>query len=114
MMNVNEIIIQIRQALQNMNVNKVILFGSWATGNQNIDSDIDLFIVTNDDFIPDSFSRKMEIKLRISSALSSLRKHSDIDLIVHTKPMFKQFVSLNSGFKRELFETGRVIYEADN
>ena len=110
----NEIIFQINLSLQHLNVNKVILFGSYAKGTQSDDSDIDLLVVTNDDFIFDSFAQKMEIKMKIASALNSLRKFTDIDLIVHTKPMYEKFIQLNSGFKNEILNSGSVIYEANN
>ena len=110
----NDIIVQINQALKNLNVNKVILFGSYAQGTQTDNSDIDLLVVTNDNFVFQSFAQKMETKLKIAGALNSLRKIADIDLIVHTKPMFKKFVQLNSGFKNEILNTGSIIYEENN
>ena len=109
-----DIISQINFSLQHLNINKVILFGSYAKGTQTDDSDIDLLVVTNDNFIFESFAQKMEIKLKIANALNSLREYADIDLIVHTKPMFEKFIQLNSGFKKEILSTGSVIYEANN
>jgi predicted nucleotidyltransferase len=106
----NEIIAQIKLSLQHLNVNKVILFGSYANGTQSEDSDIDLLVVTNDSFVFDSFAQKMEIKLKIANALNSLQRIADIDLIVHTKPMYEQFIQLNSGFKKEILSTGAIIY----
>jgi predicted nucleotidyltransferase len=113
-MTTNEIIAQIQLSLQHLNVSKVILFGSYAKGTQSINSDIDLLVVTNDNFLPESFAKKMEIKLKIASALYTLRKTADIDLIVHTKPMYDKFIQLNSNFKREILSTGTIIYEANN
>ena len=110
----NEITNQINLSLRHLNVSKVILFGSYAKGTQSDDSDIDLLVVTQDDFFFESFAQKMEIKLKISNALNSLRKHADVDLIVHTKPMYEKFLQLNSGFKKELITSGSVIYEANN
>ena len=110
----NEIITQINLSLRHLNVSKVILFGSYAKGTQSDDSDIDLLVVTHDTFVFDSFAQKMEIKLKIANALNSLRKHADIDLIVHTKPMYEQFIQLNSSFKKEIISSGSIIYEADN
>jgi predicted nucleotidyltransferase len=110
----NEIISQINLSLQHLNVNKVILFGSYAKGTHSIDSDIDLLVVTNDNFVFESFAQKMEIKLKIANALNPLRKFADIDLIVHTKPMYDRFIQLDSGFKKEILSTGSIIYEANN
>lgn len=113
-MSKNEIISQVNLSLQHLNINKVILFGSYAKETQSDDSDIDLLVVTNDNFVFESFAKKMEIKLKIANALNSLRKFADIDLIVHSKPMYDRFVELNSGFKKEIFSSGSVIYEANN
>lgn len=110
----NELIKQINYSLRNLNVGKIILFGSWAKDCQEKNSDIDLLVVTHDDFIFESFSQKIETKRKFTKALQPLRKFADIDLIVHTKPMFEKFLELNSGFKREIIDTGIVIYESNN
>jgi len=110
----NELIKNINLSLQNLNLSKVILFGSWANDTQTNNSDVDLLVVTKDEFIFQSFEQKMETKLKIAKALNAIRKFADIDLIVHTKPMFEQFILLNSGFKNEIFNAGKVIYEANN
>jgi predicted nucleotidyltransferase len=109
-----EIIDQVNSSLRNLNVNRVILFGSYAKGTPTDDSDIDLLVVTNDNFVFDSFAQKMETKLKIARALHSLRQFADIDLIVHTRPMYDRFIELNSSFKKEILSTGSVIYEANN
>ena len=110
----DDIIAEINLSLQHLNVSKVILFGSYAKGTQLDDSDIDLLVVTNDNFVFESFAQKMEIKMKIANALNSLRKYADIDLIVHTKPMYEKFILLNSSFKKEILSSGSVIYEANN
>ena len=110
----NELINNIHDSLLHLNVCKVILFGSYAKGANTDESDIDLLVVTNDDFIPNSFTQKMEIKMKIANALNPLRKFTDIDLIVYTKPMYERFLALESSFKREIITTGDVIYERDN
>ena len=110
----DDIIKKINYSLKNLNVNKVILFGSWAKGNQVNDSDIDLLVVTNDNFVFKSFAQKIETKLKIANALNPLRKFADIDLIVYTKPMFNEFMKLNSGFKKEILDSGTIIYEGNN
>ena len=56
----------------------------------------------------------MQIKLKIANALNPLRKFADIDLIVHTIPMYEKFIQLNSSFKKEIFNSGTLIYEANN
>lgn len=110
----SELINNINLSLQSLNISKVILFGSWANDTQTKNSDVDLLVVTNDDFIFQSFAQKMETKLKIAKALNTIRKFTDIDLIVHTKPMYDRFILLDSGFKNEIINSGKVIYEANN
>lgn len=109
-----EIIAEVKRSLEKLNISKVILFGSFAKGLQKKDSDIDLLVVTNDNYTFQSFAQKMETKLKIAAALGVLRKSADIDLIVHTKPMYDEFLRQNSGFKNDILTTGSVIYEANN
>ena len=58
-------------ALDGSGVRKVILFGSYATGQADKDSDIDLLVATDKSYIPQSFSGKLKIKVRIAKALSN-------------------------------------------
>jgi len=90
---------------------KIILFGSYAYGEPTINSDIDILVVTGDETIPSSFSEKSAIYLRISRAISEIKKEFPVDLIVHTKPMHQKFIEIDSLFARELLSKGKVLYE---
>ena len=92
---------------------KVILFGSYAYGNPTKDSDIDLYVVTNDEFMPKSWREKMQIKLQYAKALSDLRERLDIDLIVHTRKMHQKFLEYDSIFSKDITSKGQVIYECE-
>jgi len=63
---------EIIQKLKPLNPDMVILFGSYAYGNPKEDSDIDLYIVTNDDFMPQTWKEKSEIYLKVSSFIKDL------------------------------------------
>jgi predicted nucleotidyltransferase len=93
---------------------KIILFGSYAYGEPADDSDLDILVVTGDDIIPSSFSEKSLIYLRISKAISDIKKEFPVDLIVHTKAMHKRFIENDSIFARELQTNGKVLYEKNN
>jgi predicted nucleotidyltransferase len=93
---------------------KVILFGSYAYGYPSDDSDIDLLVVTNDEFIPNDFDERNRLFLNVASALYDIEVDFPIDLIVHTKSMHKQFMELNSMFSRKILSDGKVIYERNN
>ena len=89
---------------------KIILFGSYAYGTPNEDSDVDLYIVTNDDFLPQSWREKADIYLKFSNKLKDLQKGIPIDLIVHTKKMYEMFVELNSSFYKHSILKGERIW----
>jgi predicted nucleotidyltransferase len=93
---------------------KIILFGSYAYGKPSENSDLDILVVTRDNIIPSNFSEKSQIYLKISKAISDIKKDFPVDLIVHTKPMHLEFIKKNSVFARELLEKGKVIYEKTN
>ena len=88
---------------------KIILFGSYAYGNPSEDSDLDILVVTGDNFIPKSFTEKSLIYLRTSKAISNIKREFPVDLIVHTIPMHKRFIENDSLFARELLTKGKVL-----
>lgn len=92
-----------------LNPEKVILFGSYAYGTPTEESDIDLYVVTSDDFMPSDFKQKMDIKLKIARAIDPIRMNHSVDLIVHTRPMSEKFVELDSMFAREILTHGERL-----
>jgi len=88
---------------------KIILFGSYAYGNPTKDSDIDLYVVTNDEFMPKSCREKITIYLQYADKLEEIMKKYPIDLIVHTKKMHEEFINSNSMFSRKVLQDGKVL-----
>ncbi len=107
-------ILAITDRLKQPDVEKIILFGSFAMGTSNTDSDLDLIVVTSDPEIPDSFSSRMKVVLRVNQYISDYKKKYPIDLVVYTKGMYQKFIELNSSFYKEISKTGRILYEKDN
>jgi predicted nucleotidyltransferase len=106
---IEKVKLEIVERLKPLNPDRVILFGSYAYGIPNEDSDIDLYVVTNDDFMPQTWKEKSEIYLQYSKKLRDMQKEIPIDIIVHTKQMFKKFKELNSSFYRYSILKGDVI-----
>ena len=98
------------ERLKPLNPDKIILFGSYAYGKPNEDSDIDLYIVTKDNYIPKSWREKANLVLKYSKQLRDLQKEIPIDIIVHTKKMYDNFKSLNSSFYKNDIANGKVIW----
>ena len=100
---------EIVERLKPLNPDKIILFGSYAYGTPDEDSDIDLYVVTNDDFIPKDFREKINIKLNVAKALDHIRDSYSLDLIVHTKKMNEKFLKSDSSLTHEIFNKGKVL-----
>lgn len=92
-----------------LGLEKVILFGSVARGEDDSDSDIDLYVVTKDESMPATWSDKNHIYLSVSRQLRDLRKQYPIDLIVHTKAMYQKFIQQQSFMANEILTTGVSI-----
>ena len=97
---------EIIECLRPIDPEKVVLFGSYAHGKADKDSDIDLYVVTKDDFIPQNYQEKREIIRKISRALMELRLKVSMDLMVHTQRMNQKFYAMNSSFAKEIQEKG--------
>ncbi|HEY3373284.1 MAG TPA: nucleotidyltransferase domain-containing protein [Prolixibacteraceae bacterium] len=95
--------------LKSLNPEKVILFGSYAYGNPTEDSDIDLYIVTRNQTIPESFSEKIKLKVQISDLLNPIRDKFPLDIIVHTHPMYVRFMELGSNLSQTIRNKGIQI-----
>ena len=102
---------EILERLKGIDPYKVILFGSYAYGNANKNSDIDLYVVTRHNFIPQSYRENMDHYLEVSKSLRDIKKNYLMDLVVHTLGMHKKFLDLQSSFSREILSKGRVLYE---
>lgn len=110
----NKYIRQITERLSELDPYLVLLFGSYAAGVRHEDSDIDLLVVTNDDFFPRSFKEKSDLFLSVNSKIRDISQKVPVDLLVYTLPMYRKFVELGSSFSREILSKGIVLYESDN
>ncbi|BAF70479.1 nucleotidyltransferase domain-containing protein [Nitratiruptor sp. SB155-2] len=90
----------------------IILFGSYAAHKQHRDSNLDIYIVTKDNIFPNNWTQKSQIYLKYARKISDLQKIIPIDLIVHTQPMYKKFVELQSSFSKKIFQQGIVLWDA--
>ena len=110
----NKYIEQIKEIISELNPYLILLFGSYAYGTPSEDSDIDILVVTQDDYIPQTFKEHTEIYMKISQAIRLVKRQIAVDLIVHTLPMYKKFIEQDSSFSHEITKQGKIIYESNN
>ena len=88
-----------------INPSAIYLFGSYATGQANEYSDIDLLAV-----IPDTDKSLREIAIEGRRSLWDIQ--FPFDLIVCTKTQFDRFRDVKNSIINEAFSFGRIIYES--
>ncbi len=96
-------------ALLPLKPEKVILFGSYATGMANDDSDVDIYVVSKEDFIPESYAENMQHYKKYSRPLKLLKREIALDLLVHTRTMNRVFENNRSSFARDILENGERL-----
>ena len=107
----NKYIQEIVNKLKTINPYLIILFGSCANGTSGEDSDIDILVVTNDDFVPKTFSERLEYRLSVKKIIRDIAKKAPVDLLIYSKPMYQEFLELESSFSKEILTNGKKLYE---
>jgi predicted nucleotidyltransferase len=92
---VNEVVLRFKPE-------KVILFGSYAYGNANADSDVDLLVVMNHSGRPPY--QEAEIRTKVRAPFS-------VDLMVRTPRRLRERLAIKDSFITEVIQKGRVLHE---
>lgn len=83
---------------------KIILFGSYAYGKPDRDSDIDLLVISRTDL---PFYKRL---VKIRGLISDLRRGYPFEPIVLTPAEIKERISKNDKFIEEIMRRGKVLY----
>ncbi len=94
-----------RRVGEEFGAERVILFGSYARGNANPDSDVDILVIGP--FEGRSVDKSVEIRMK-------LRPGFPMDLLVRTPQKVRERVEMGDAFMREILDQGVVLYEANN
>ena len=69
------------EKLLEINIYKVILFGSYAEEREDNESDIDLLIVLDDDTLPENYDQWLEIKMKARRLLREINREIAIEAL---------------------------------
>jgi predicted nucleotidyltransferase len=94
-----------RRVGEEFGAERVILFGSYARGNANPDSDVDILVIGP--FKGGSVDKSVEIRMK-------LRPGFPMDLLVRTPEKVRERIEMGDPFMRQILDQGKVLYEADN
>lgn len=93
-----------RKIVEGLKPEKIILFGSYAWGEPNPDSDVDLFIVK------DTEKKRIERGIEIERIL--WKSGIPVDALVYTPQEVERRLSIEDGFIQNIFLEGKVLYSA--
>jgi len=99
---INEIILKIAELVK---PKKIILFGSYARGNQTEDSDLDLLVILENSDLP-RHKRARVIR-------QHLRGVTDIprDILVYTQSEVDEWSCVKLSFVSTILQEGKILYE---
>jgi len=83
---------------------KIYVFGSYARGQQDSGSDVDLMIV-----VPEFTAHPWEMASQGYGSLSDV--HMPVDLVLYDQVRFNQYCDNPTSFCSEIIKTGRLLYE---
>lgn len=93
----------LKRVIQGIQPKKVILFGSYANGTANKDSDLDLLIVKNTT-VP-RYKRALQVRRHLRGL------KIPIDLLVYTEDEIAKWGDVKSSFICQVMQEGKVLYK---
>jgi predicted nucleotidyltransferase len=93
-----------REIARRFNPRQIILFGSYACGRPNLDSDVDVLVVMP---ASDEINQAIRIRLAVDHPFP-------LDLIVRTPQNLRRRLALGDWFLREVVSKGKVLYAKAN
>ena len=93
----------IQRIVQELNPEKIVLFGSYAYGNPNPDSDVDLLVIM------DTKASHKDRSWAVSRLL--LPRPFPVDILVKTPREVKEGLETGDFFLREILSRGKVLYD---
>lgn len=88
-----------------------MLFGSYAFNQQTEESDIDLLVVLDEMYLPNTYDEWLETKMKVRRLLRDINDQVGIDLLVYTLPQYEQILDDMNSFHEEIHKNGKIIYE---
>ena len=106
MANVDEALLRkmTSRLVQEFQPEQIILFGSYAWGTPDKDSDIDLYVI-----VPDSSERPVQRARRGRACLGDMLVAKDI--LVRTRAEVDKYRNVYASLECQVLEKGRILYE---
>lgn len=107
----NKYIELLLKLLQQSDPYKIILFGSYAKGTANQDSDIDLLVILDNNDVAKTYKERLNKKLYINKLVRDINYKIALDILVYSKAEYNIVKDCGNYFIDEIERTGKIIYE---
>jgi len=111
MENFNTILDNLVVSLKSSDPYKIILFGSYANGNPDENSDIDLLVILDNNHVSKTYQERLNKKIRIRNSVIEINRKMPLDILVYSKEELEIIKKNGNYFIDEIEKTGKVIYE---
>jgi predicted nucleotidyltransferase len=102
---------QLLEALKQADPYRIVLFGSYAKGTANEDSDIDMLVILDNNDVAKTYEERLKKKLYINRLVRNINYKIALDILVYSKEEYKIVKNYGNYFIDEIENTGRIIYE---
>jgi predicted nucleotidyltransferase len=106
-METENILSEIIAILKQYGIEKIILFGSYAYGIPNENSDIDLLVIKD---IPANETRDFRIKLKKALWMKFGKLNCSFDILVDNEKRINERIAMGDLFYKEIYSKGKTIY----
>lgn len=95
----------VKQLIRQFSPDRVVMFGSYASGKPRAGSDVDLLVV---------MKHRGAAAEQAARIRRTIRAGFPLDIIVRSPTALRRRVAMGDGFIREILEKGKVLHESDN
>ncbi|MFA5817428.1 MAG: nucleotidyltransferase domain-containing protein [Bacteroidales bacterium] len=106
-MDAENLLLEITTILKQYGIEKIILFGSYAYGTPDKNSDIDLLVIKN---IPANETRDFRIKLKKALWMKLGKLNYSFDILVDNEQRIQDRIQMGDLFYKEIYFKGKTIY----
>ena len=110
-MDLNKVLDSLVFSLKSSDPYRIVLFGSYAKGNPNENSDIDLMVILDNNHVSKTYEERLNKKISIRNLLLEINRKIPLDLLVYSKEELKLVKNRGNYFIDEIERTGKIIYE---
>jgi len=110
-MNIDTVLNSLVTMLKPSDPQKIVLFGSYATGNHGENSDVDIMVVLDNDHVSKTYTERLNKKISVRKLVLEINRKVPLDILVYSKEELNIIKERGNDFIDEVERTGKVIYE---